>query len=73
MTQAELTFFTTKFGRPYFNHVMKYNKSLLARIYGVYTVKMEGLQEVHLMLMAHTLQIKDKHSIERVFDLKGST
>jgi 1-phosphatidylinositol-4-phosphate 5-kinase len=47
--------------------------SFLARIYGIYSVQMKGHCAVHLMLMEHTLQIKDQDNLQRVFDLKGST
>jgi len=38
----------------YFYHVNMYNSSLLARVYGVYSVKMEGMQKVYLILMGNT-------------------
>ena len=57
MTDSEMEFFLTKFGRPYFNHVKRYPTSLLARIYGIYRVKIAGLAQVNLMLMGHTLQV----------------
>lgn len=63
----------TKVARPYFQHLKLNRNSLLARIYGVYTVKIQGLCPVHLMLMAHTMQIQRPDLVQRVFDLKGST
>ena len=45
-------------------------KSLIAKIYGIYTVKMEDIREVHILLMDNLfLKVKDKLS---EFDLKGS-
>lgn len=44
---------------------------MLARIYGVYTVKMEEIEPVSLILMGNTKMCNDKN-IEHVFDLKGS-
>ena len=55
MTNSEKDFFLTKIAIPYFDHLEKSPTSLLARIYGVYTVKIQGLSAVHLMLMAHTM------------------
>lgn len=55
MTNSEKDFFLSKVARPYFNHLKDNRTSLLARIYGVYTVKIQGLCAVHLMLMAHTM------------------
>jgi 1-phosphatidylinositol-4-phosphate 5-kinase len=54
-------------------------KSFLARIYGIFTVKMEEIVPIHLILMGNTIQCVTKNnpktpnkSIKRVFDLKGS-
>jgi hypothetical protein len=44
---------------------------LLARIYGVYTVKMEDIEPVSLILMGNSKKAETKN-IEYVFDLKGS-
>lgn len=53
---------------------LKINKeSLLARIYGVFTITMHKIAKVNLILMANTLNYKGKESVERIFDLKGST
>ena len=57
MTDGEKEFFLGKVARPYFTHMKKNPSSLLARIYGVFTVKIQGLSPVHLMLMEHTMQI----------------
>lgn len=55
----------------YFRHVATHPQSLLARIYGIYTVKMEDVEPVSLILMGNTKKSNDK-MIEHVFDLKGS-
>ena len=39
MTPKEKEFFLTKVARPYFAHMQSNQTSLLARIYGVFTVK----------------------------------
>ena len=57
--------------RFYFEHLNNYPESLLARIYGIYSVQMEGQDAVYLILMAFTKKCEDKH-VKRVFDLKGS-
>jgi 1-phosphatidylinositol-4-phosphate 5-kinase len=54
----------------YVLHLAKNHGSLIARIYGVYTVTMEDLVPVHLLLMANSAQVKG--SVEYCFDLKGS-
>ena len=40
MTKKEKKFFLSRFAKPYFGHFERNPSSLLARIYGVYTVKM---------------------------------
>lgn len=57
----------------YIDHLIKYPDSLLAKIFGVFTIKKEGMEPVHLMLMENSLQFKDKSKIRFVYDLKGST
>lgn len=70
MTNSDLVTFK-KFFKEYFRHVSTHPNSLLARIYGIYTVKMEEIEPVHLILMGNTKKSNDK-LIEHVFDLKGS-
>ena len=54
----------------YLDHLCKNPKSLIAKIYGIYTVKMEDIGEVHILLMGNLfLNVKEKLS---EFDLKGS-
>ena len=73
MTNTEKKFFIKSFADSYFKYLEKHNASYLARIYGIYTVKMAGHSEVHLMMMSHTLKIKNNDMIEQIYDLKGST
>lgn len=70
MTQSDLDTFKKLFVK-YFEHVSTHPKSLLARIYGIYTVKMEEVEPVNLILMGNTKKSNDK-MIEHIFDLKGS-
>ena len=54
----------------YIDHLKRNPKSLIAKIYGIYTVKMEDIREVHILLMGNLfLHVKEKLS---EFDLKGS-
>lgn len=55
----------------YFNHLSHKPNSLLARNYGVFTVKMEDIEPVHLILMGNSKRSNDKN-LDCVFDLKGS-
>jgi len=54
----------------YIKFLVKNPKSLIARIYGVFTVQMEDIVPVHLLLMSNAAQAGK--SIEYVYDLKGS-
>jgi len=54
-------------------HLKKNPASLLSRIYGVYSVKMQDYQMVHLILMGNTLRFDESKDISRIYDLKGST
>ena len=54
----------------YLDHLRKNPKSLIAKIYGIYTVRMEDIREVHILLM-NNLFLNVKHKLSE-FDLKGS-
>ena len=71
MNQDELDIFLESMP-DYYNHIMQNPKSLIARIYGVFKVKMEDIVPVNLMLMANTINVKQIDRIVNVFDLKGS-
>lgn len=59
--------------KKYVERITKDQHSLLARIYGIYTVEIENLKPVHLILMGNTLKLADKkHKLTYLFDLKGS-
>jgi uncharacterized protein YaaR (DUF327 family) len=70
MTNSDLRTFKNVF-KKYVHSVASRPNCLLARIYGIYTVKMEEIEPVHLILMGNSKKANDK-LIEHVFDLKGS-
>jgi len=72
MSDGELKLFL-KMLPDYELHFKENNASLMARIYGVYTIRMRGIATVNLILMANTLNFKNSSAIERIFDLKGSS
>ena len=53
-------------------HFKQNPDSLLSKIIGVFTVKTNSTNEVHLMLMENTLQLKNPENLKYIFDLKGS-
>ena len=57
----------------YFEYIFANPKSLIARIYGVFQVQMEGIVPVNLLIMANTIQNwSQDNCISKVYDLKGS-
>ena len=70
MTMGDFKAFKTLF-RAYFEHVNTYTKSLLARIYGVYSVKMDEQDPVYLILMGNSKKCSNSN-IKKIYDLKGS-
>lgn len=63
MTDGEKEFFIEKVANDYFAYLTKYPKSMIARIYGIYTVQIEGVSPVNLILMAHTITIQPQNDI----------
>lgn len=60
-----------KLFKTYFEHINMDHSSLMARIYGIYKVQMEGLDPVYLILMGNSKQIHNDY-IKKIYDLKGS-
>ena len=48
------------------------NKSLLARIYGLFLIESSFFKNVYIILMQNTSNISDNNNIKYKFDLKGS-
>jgi hypothetical protein len=72
MTESDLSTFKNLF-KEYVEHVSANPHSLLARIYGIYTVKMAEIVPIHVILMRNTKKtINDKTTLKHIFDLKGS-
>jgi hypothetical protein len=69
MNNSELAVFRQALPK-YVQFLRKNPKSLIARIYGIFTVVMEDIVPVHLLLMSNSAQTG--RDIENVFDLKGS-
>ena len=59
--------------KDYYKHILNNECSLLARIYGIFTVTKEKLMPVHLILMGNTVKLHGKgENLKYIFDLKGS-
>lgn len=72
MSKSELELFMS-FLPDYLVHLKEHRSSLLARCYGIYTVKMEDVAPVSLILMSNSVQVVSKTAIRQSFDLKGSS
>mmetsp|Transcript_8448 Transcript_8448/g.12893 ORF Transcript_8448/g.12893 Transcript_8448/m.12893 type:complete len:136 (+) Transcript_8448:2578-2985(+) len=70
MTLGDFQAFKTLF-RIYFEHVCTQTQSLLARIYGVYSVQIDEQEPVYLIMMG-TSALCDNNYVRYKFDLKGS-
>ena len=69
MFQEEVDIFIQHCHR-YFEHIEN-GKSLLARIYGIFQVKMIGIEPIYFQMMANTIQSKQNLGL-KTYDLKGS-
>ena len=59
---------------PSYVHYLKKNPfSMLAKIYGVFTINRTWMHPVTVMLMENTLQIVNPSKLFATFDIKGST
>jgi 1-phosphatidylinositol-4-phosphate 5-kinase len=72
MSESELKFMEQLIPS-YYLHLKEYPQSLLARVYGIYTLHMEGLKDIHIILMGNTLRWQNRADISKIYDLKGST
>ena len=70
MTMGDFNAFMKLF-RFYFEHMCTSPKSLLARIYGVYSVQMDEQDPVYLILMGNSTKCDSDYVLSK-FDLKGS-
>ena len=72
MTKSDLETFKKIF-RQYVRHVEQHQDSLLARIYGVYSIKMQDMDPISIVLMENTKRtFDDETTLMYTFDLKGS-
>ena len=69
MTDSDFNAFK-RIQKAYFAHVSRHDNSLLARVYGIYSVRMEDQKPVKLIVMENGM--KGISDILGVFDLKGS-
>jgi 1-phosphatidylinositol-4-phosphate 5-kinase len=56
----------------YHNYIKGNPQSMLARFYGIYTIKIKFMKPINVIIMDNVMG-KHSEDIVRVFDLKGST
>lgn len=56
----------------YLEHVDTNPNSLIAKIYGIFTVRMDQFEPIHVMIMQNTIPAIENTELQYVFDLKGS-
>jgi hypothetical protein len=59
------------FIKNYYEHCSSSPESLLARIYGLYSIVIKGVSKINIILMQNLITI-NKSLVKRIFDLKGS-
>lgn len=69
MTDSDFNAFQ-RIQKAYFAHVSTCEASLLARVYGIYSVRMEDQKPVKLIVMENSM--RGATEVLGVFDLKGS-
>jgi hypothetical protein len=72
MTKSEMDKFLDMLDDYIFHFKKTSNKSLIARIYGIFTVKTNQFSSLRIMLMQNTNLYKKKTEKLVTFDLKGS-
>lgn len=72
MKKSELDVFL-KFIPNYIEHHIKNPRSLLGKIFGVFTINKLGMSKVHVVLMENIMQLRDKSCLKYIYDMKGST
>lgn len=73
ITNEELDTLLNGFMEKYYIHIINNPDSLLARLYGLYTITIKGISQVNIVLMQNINSLGNNHkSLYKIFDLKGS-
>jgi hypothetical protein len=57
----------------YSEHLDLNEKSLIAKIYGIFTVRMDQFEPIHVMIMENTMPHIENTKMHFCFDMKGSS
>lgn len=56
----------------YVEHLDTNTKSMIAKIFGIFTVRMDQFEPIHVMIMQNTIPVVENTVLQYTFDLKGS-
>ena len=57
----------------YYEHLDSFEGSKLAKIFGIFTIRMDKFEPIHVMIMQNTMPNVDNTSLSFVYDMKGSS
>lgn len=57
----------------YAEHLEYHVKSLIAKIYGIFTIQMDQFEPIHVMIMENSMPIVENAEMHYCFDMKGSS
>jgi hypothetical protein len=73
MTKREMNLLLSKLDK-FVNHFkMSNNKTLIAKIYGVFTITSNVFAPLRVMIMQNTAKLQNPQNPKMTFDMKGST
>lgn len=57
----------------YYEHLDTFKGCLIARMYGIFTIRIDRFEPIHVMILQNTLPDIPATELQFVFDIKGST
>lgn len=72
ISSSELETINSGFLLNYFHHIYNYPDTLTAKIYGIYTIVINEVTKIHIILMQNLANCNSRH-LKKIFDIKGST
>ena len=57
----------------YYEHLDHCKNTLIAKIFGIFSIRMDQFDQIHVMIMENSLPHVDNTEMHYVFDMKGSS
>lgn len=57
----------------YYEHMDTFRTSFIAKIYGIFSIKIDKFDAIHVLIMQNSLPNIPDTSLDFIFDIKGST